>query len=370
MVLIYFIILIKTIRKRLVGGENLLVEMPKTGIMREDKENVMSIVSIETAGDHKFNVPHIRRSGGEELIQLLLEKAELSVDLFWRVRINKKQQCSGLTSPVSVIRYNEWGVYMMIKPGDNDSCHNVTLLVPKGLRSDDVFCKLKKVEKLLSRNWRWDKSMVNLVNQPETEVTTTIINEVKKDVRVVEEEPLVEDIVTANQKFDLGGYMKEIKNIKAICRGVYSLNHIIGKENNKNFMEELCKILGIELTSHQGGAMMRAIVARGLACRRVNSNNVLIGYDLTNKGLELAEINSIQSTAVSVNNDNCAKIIRELGTVAQDIVSASVRLQEIHQEREQLEERLAVLKKEEQEICQLIGESEINKFVTNLRFLI
>lgn len=111
-------------------------------------------VTIESAGDHAFNMPHLKRSGAENLILLLLKKAGFKEDVLWRVRVNKKLKCSGETQPVSIIRQNEWGVYVKLKPGDNDTCHNVTLLVPSQFDSEKVCEKLKSVEKSFSRNWR------------------------------------------------------------------------------------------------------------------------------------------------------------------------------------------------------------------------
>lgn len=110
-------------------------------------------VNLEAAGDHQFDMSHLTRSGAEELVELLLEKAGLNQNL-WRVRVNKKQPCSGMTTPISVVRCNEWGIYIRMKPGDNNTCHNVTLIVPAGLKVNKVFPRLKALEKSFNRNWK------------------------------------------------------------------------------------------------------------------------------------------------------------------------------------------------------------------------
>lgn len=135
----------------------------------------MSVV-IESAGDHGFDLPHLKRSGGEELIQRLLEKAGFETSIEWRVRVNEKQPCSGMTPPVTVIRYKEWGVYLRIKPGDNNTCHNVTLLISGDFTASEVYSKLDSVRKSFNRNWRKAESVIKTSDRSEivAEVSTQV----------------------------------------------------------------------------------------------------------------------------------------------------------------------------------------------------
>ncbi len=320
----------------------------------------MPTVSIESAGDHGFDMAHLRRSGAEDLLQLLLEKAGFYENLIWRVRVNEKQPCSGMTPPVSVVRYKEWGIYVRIKPGDNNTCHNVTLILPEriGFKSDQVFSKMKTVEKAFNRNWRKVEAVlpVTVINNGAvlTEETKELITEVSDDV--------ISAVV--NEKFDVQGFLKDVDNVKAICISLY---HMEMEEfsDTSEFMNRLCQNLSISITGRQGGAMMRSVMNRGL-CQKAFVGSRHVGYCLTRKGRDTIKTEvSLPAMPVNVEQPKLdrAQVIRDLGNIAQDIVSASVRLKEIQAERVAIYQKLAVLDREEKDICELVGEGEIGTFL-------
>src|SRR5262245_24038492 len=118
-----------------------------------------SEVVIESAGSHVFDLGHLRRQGGEELVQIALRLAGYDRSL-WRVRVEKKVTCNSETKPLTVVGWKPWCCYLKIKPGDNNSCHYCSLLMPDGYRGADVYAEMKRVEPMLDRNWRnvaWEK---------------------------------------------------------------------------------------------------------------------------------------------------------------------------------------------------------------------
>jgi hypothetical protein len=112
-------------------------------------------VRLESAGSHAFNLGHLRREGGEELVERLLANAGFADDRTWRLQVQKKRLCNSETPPVRVVDGpKKWAVYLKIKPGDNNSCHYCSLLMPDGLQGQTVYHALKAVALTFGRNWR------------------------------------------------------------------------------------------------------------------------------------------------------------------------------------------------------------------------
>lgn len=221
-------------------------------------------ILIESAGDHKFDIRHLCQSGAENLIRFLLVQAGYRRNLLWRVRVNEKQPCSGVTAPLSVIRYNEWGVYVRIKPGDNNTCHNVTILVPQslGVRTDILFNKLKVIEKSFNRDWQKTDIIPKIITTPNGLSEATV---------------------------------KLLKDQFSISERIYDIEE---------------------------------------------------------------EIPTLKESR--------ADSIRRLGPAIKDIFQVSTRLQEIHDQKMALQEKLHVLVKEEEEICNLLDEGKTGRIISIL----
>ncbi len=113
-----------------------------------------AIVALEAGGDHQFDLGHLRRQGAVRLILLLLERAGYRKPVPWRVRIEKKIVCGGETRSVTVVGAKPWCCYLKVKPGDNDTGHFCSLLMPDGYRGETVYEALKDAEDEVNRAWR------------------------------------------------------------------------------------------------------------------------------------------------------------------------------------------------------------------------
>ncbi len=122
---------------------------------RENRSTLVPTpIPIEAAGTHQFDLGHLRRSGAGRLIRMLLDEAGFPVLLPWRLRIDKKIHCGGQTRAVTVVGSKPWCCYLKIKPGDNDTAHLCSLLMPDGYRSESVYEALKNAEDAVNLAWR------------------------------------------------------------------------------------------------------------------------------------------------------------------------------------------------------------------------
>jgi hypothetical protein len=348
-------------------------------------------VIIESAGDHGFDLAHLRRSGGDTLVKFLLQKAGFDIQPEWRVRVNEKQHCSGMTPPVSVVRYHEWGIVLRIKPGDNNTCHNVTMLFPSGLKAAEVFHKLRSVEKGFNRNWRKMPNLgkkMTLPNQQEEiqvtpakiveeapQVVTTLVP-VEISEKVVEVSEKVAETVEDALKLDVTDFLSKQENIKAICLHIYEMEEMQNApwQNSVEFTAELCKRLGVVASnSRQAGAMMRTVIFRGF----VNKTFVgakQIGYALTHKGRDFIKVDLYPELTVTdpekvqekkAQVSVTPQTLREIGPLAGDIFHLSSRLKDIEAERKQLQLKIDALNQEEEELC-VLHNQEIESFLSRI----
>jgi len=319
----------------------------------------------------------------------MLEKAGFYEQVPWRVRVNEKQQCSGMTPPISVIRYKEWGVFIRIKPGDNNTCHNVTLIIPVGLKANEVYQKLKTIEKSFNRNWRKVENTVPVPTLNGFNGVSEIGDDTSLDAAeaVLQEELLNEEAVE-NKRLDVQSFLSNNDNIKAICLSIHAMEttDYASRKDTSQFMSSICQNLSISLTGRQGGSMMRSIMNRGLA-RKVHEGKYHVGYLLTRKGKDLIKDDLLpsQPPIASVAKEeevvavveagkkqpeplktNRADLILKIGPIAQDISHASARLKEIGVERGEHQKKIEALDKEEQEICELLESEEIERFLADL----
>lgn len=327
-------------------------------------------VLLETAGTHSFDLAHMLRSGAQELVQQLLEKAGFKEDAPWRVRIDKKQPCSGLTSPVSVTGYKMWGISIRIKPGDNNTCHTTTIMPPPGLICPSIYRKIKAIEKSFNRNWRKKETMIvtaPAVNGHKPVEIDRRIEEkpIEISTKPVEVEKPKEPIVIVGYKppqpvvkkevFNTHKYLGVVDNVRYVLLAVQSLEQEAFAKPG-TFSEKVLSILGIPATKRHVGQMLRSCVSRGWLRNRP------FAYKVTSAGIEY--INSKAQTAV--RKTDRAALLRSVGEVARDITDASSRLVAIHEEKIKLQESLKALESEEAEICSLIENVEVEDILSRL----
>src|SRR5205809_822184 len=89
-------------------------------------------IVVDAGGSHQFDLGHLRREGAVPLVRLLLETAGCDGPALWRVRVEKKVACTATTRPVAVLGNKPWCCYLKIKPGDNNTAHFCSLLMPDG----------------------------------------------------------------------------------------------------------------------------------------------------------------------------------------------------------------------------------------------
>lgn len=327
-------------------------------------------VKLESAGTHQFDMGHLRRSGAEELIQLALEKASLFADEEWRVRVNEKQKCSGMTPPLTVTGQKPWCVYMRIKPGDNNTCHNVSLILPTGHKAERIFVQLKGIEKGISRNWRKVESKVVATKEPPVkqhvpQVAEPLFETPVEDILKVSEKVATIAAPTPAKRFDLAKWLKSHQNIRTLLVEIGKLEY--AKLNDKReFMNRLTGGANLSINPKQGGAMMRSLMTRGYV-EKVGSGLKVVGYKLTDAGKrEIGVAVPLPPPPPPKRAVNRTALIREAGTVLTEIHKASERLSEITRDREMLLNKIRQLDEEEAQICKLLDGAEVEDLIARL----
>jgi hypothetical protein len=263
---------------------------------------VLSPITIEAAGTHRFDIPHLRREGAERLLRLLLQTAGLPLHLRWRVRIDKKITCGPQTRPISVYGYEAWRCSLKIKPGDNNTAHLCSLIMPAGYVGGSVFHDLKSVEQLVNRAWRGDETTEELEtpmsNEDATEDQKLEDGQAAASPSVCEEEspPASEPEVLIPEPAEeeetngsvLRGWSHDPDKVRltllAIAEGQRDC-----KEDIDVFVETLTDKMGWHgLRRKQIGGIFTALVRRGLIIRLMNGSRAL-GYGLTPEGEKLIE---------------------------------------------------------------------------------
>lgn len=330
----------------------------------------MPKVILESAGTHGFDMRHLRRSGAEELIAKALEKANITSPHPWRVRINEKQNCSGATQPFIVTGYKPWCIYMRIKPGDNNTCHNVSLIVPTGVLAEKVYNQLSTIQKTLSRNWRKvetvDSSTVMTSVFPPSfnldsvlQVSKEVVEEVAA-VMVPEEETVVATLPqkeeTVKKKPVVAKWLKNENNIKCLLLEVYNIEQL-PPIDHKHVMKIVCKGTGLSLSYFEFLAMMKNVIQKGYVNKK-GENGEYAGYSLTELGRQ--QIAELLDTAPESRVTKLRKFSKVVGTV----YTASQRLLAIETEREVLQQKLKALDAEEVELCKVLDNKGIENLVS------
>jgi uncharacterized Zn-finger protein len=368
-------------------------------------------VTIESAGTHAFDLGHLRRQGGPELIELLLLRAGLRTDLHWRLQVQKKLFCNGETPPVRIVdEPKKWAVYLKIKPGDNNSCHYCSLLMPDGLQGRDVYFSLKKVEQVLDRNWRYkaldkvngtspdrereEAAAVEPVPAPEvctTEEPAAAPADSPEPAPLPPEPaepppaflppppaaatPLTESSAMPPPK-DLPkptgaarGWVSDPERIRLLLLAIHEINQK-GSYPQEQFVQLLCQQLSLDgLNRYEIGGLFTALVRKELVVRVVRGTRPF-GYTLTDEGRLLIKDLTVPPPPPPppprVEERDLTEVLRGFGTLAQKLVEATQRLEGIASREAELNSEIDRLRKERSEIVRLLDNADVQKTLRGL----
>jgi hypothetical protein len=371
-------------------------------------------VTIESAGDHVFDLGHIRRQGGEELIRLLLEKAGLDLGLPWRLQVQKKIICNGETAPVRVVgEPKKWAVYLKIKPGDNNSCHYCSLLMPDGIQGPAIYPALKKLEQELDPNWRFRVAKPSSVAQPVppapssdepapagsasadtaaearpagpeacAEVPTQTEPSAPAETPAADPppaDPTPPEPAPAERgaRGSVRGWLGDAEKTRLFLLALHEINAPGQWYPQDEWVEHLCKRLGWEgVNRYEVGGVLTSFVRKNYIIRRLRGTRPF-GYDLTEEGQKLiadllrpAAAPPVPAPAAPRSGTDAAQIIRSFGAIARRFVEANARLEEIANREADLLTELELLRQERDEICQFLNESEVQSVLGSVARLV
>jgi hypothetical protein len=364
-------------------------------------------VMIESAGSHAFDLDHIRRQGGEELVRRLLSEANLSTDLPWRLQVQKKLNCNSETPPARVVAApKKWAVYVKIKPGDNNSCHFCSLLMPPGLQGEAVYAALRKASLDLDRNWRIRSvetfgaqlpeeasASINHPEAPEAQVEApeeaAVENVPEKSIMPEMErpEPIVhaaqaaataaaQAAATAAASRNSGGtgkgWLSDPEKTRLLLLTIREIDKD-GPFPQDRFAELLAERLGwTNATRYEVGGIFTALVRKNLIVRKFRGSRPF-GYELSQEGHQLLE--ELTPAAPPPSPIPAApppptadpfEVIRSFGSVAKRFLDANARLEQIEARERELEEEMEMLRDERAEICAFLEDPAVQKVLSSL----
>ncbi|MBI1916477.1 MAG: hypothetical protein HYS12_17345 [Planctomycetes bacterium] len=344
-------------------------------------------VVIEAAGDHAFDLGHLRRQGGEELLLRLLHEAGLD-DRRWRLRVEKKVACGAETRPVTVVGFKPWCCYVKIKPGDNNSGHYCSLLMPDGLRGEAVYEALKGAEERIDRNWR---------NGPKEPMELARLASVAPDDRGAEapaapgpDEP-AEDVaapggtgtsgppVEEPGRGDLRSWGKEPEKIRLVLLATHEVEQAGPWPARDDFVSAVADRLGWKDVDRHAIGRVFAVLVRGKYLCQARRGSRGAGYTLTDKGRQLIQDLMAPPTPPTPPTPppapappvSAAAVVAEqlsqgLEGFAQRFTEASQRLRAIRSRRAELLAEITQLDEEARGLEQLLGNAEVHALIRRL----
>lgn len=299
-----------------------------------------AIVSVESGGSHQFDLGHLRRQGAVDLVRLLIQTGGYRQQRTWRVRVEKKISCGAQTLPVTVVSAKAWCCYLKVKPGDNDTAHFCSLLVPDGYRGEAVYEALKDAEERVNRAWRdgFDGEVVpvdytepSAPNGPRPEARPrdpelSRLEAAREAARLLfdtppraapapaaaghggeapepvpeaaappeadepagagEEEPGGEEAAS-----ELLGWTQDLDKVRLTLLAIHEVNGEAEVKDQEEFVSALAAKLGWEgLRRKQIGGIFTAFMRRGYVCKRRRGDNPRsqpVGYALTAEGRQI-----------------------------------------------------------------------------------
>ena len=338
-------------------------------------------VEVYAAGDHFHSDP----KGAAELVEMLLSKAGYTKDLAWSCRIDKMKHCDSLSPPIRVIGYKDFGIYLRVKPGQNDTKdHQMTLLIPdgSGYSAENLFNQLKGCCKSISRHWRQEIRNVRLeetvtVATPQQEVTVPSIPLAIRDEPPAGDAPqepgLAEEASDEQAELDfshLRGIINKPDKLKFVLEKIQKINDG-GRSRTKN---DFIKALQheCEWNNHLLRTVSRVIseLLKFEYIEEIRSGTAIIGYDLTAAGNALRinrPIHELQQQPPEPEQEiDLGLLLRQFTTKAQELADVGRRLDSIEEERVKLRQQLAALDAEYDRLAAIIKNKEFAPAIKRL----
>lgn len=354
-------------------------------------------VTIETAGDHSFDLGHVQREGGTDLIASLLEAAGVDRRKRWRLRIDEKITCTSHTLPIHVTQPKPWCVYIKIKPGDNNTAHRCSLLVPDGSDkgyAKELYEKLKLVEGTVNDEWRGKRRtstpepepVAKKIEEPEMPALadppsvrhpvhpiphdTTPILEEELEVELPEEEG---EWTPGPERFNAKKLLRDPEQVRLVLFEIYKLSKNPVIQTREHFMDAMRhNMKWQDASKHSTGAIVSSLLKADYLMQ-VMVGAKIVGYALDEKGTRLVQ-DLIEKHEAAKHAQHVppkpaidtTKVLQSLGKVGEWFHTASKRLVEIATEREMLQEQLDNLNKEEKQICSVVEDPKIQSVLIQL----
>jgi hypothetical protein len=298
-------------------------------------------VSIMSSGTHKFDLGLLRRQGAEDLVALLLEKAGI-FEGNWRVRIDEKKTCTNFTLPITVQSFKPWCIYIRIKPGDNNTCHNCSVLLPDQSPhqyAKTLYNKFKEVLGCVNSEWK-----PSLERKPKVTTTEPILleeQEVQEQVEIPFQEEVVKSTLSPKQ------LLRDPEQVRNVLFAVHKLSLLDSIKDQAKFMDLLrIEMAWQDASKHVTGSII-ANLLRNDYVEHLMVGKKIIGYALKEKGKRLIP-DFVDKPVVSFGTAN---IIKSLGKTGEWLVNAAKRLIAIDEEQEMCKMQLAALEEEKQSLC-------------------
>jgi hypothetical protein len=381
-------------------------------------------IILEAGGDHQFDLAYLRRQGAIRLVRLLLYVAGYRAALTWRIRVEKKIACGAEMRPITVVGAKPWCCYLKIKPGDNNTGHFCSLLMPNSYRGEVIYDALKAVEDEVNRAWREGAEEVQLMEEHETpasvesqrqvaarQVAEMLLGPPAADTAVevslttpstqggptegtasttapspsletppAEEEPPQDQGTNIESESEIGsnrllGWTKDEDKVRLTLLAIHELCRE-GKDTNLAlFVAALSDKLGWEgLRRTQTGAIFAHLKRRGYIYKRLRGT-IPLGYALTDAGrafihdlLPTGEAPPSGTATVSVPLASAGPtgLASALADLAQKYAAASQKLEENRARRAKLAAEIAQLDKEAAELGQVVEDPEIKELLQRL----
>lgn len=348
-------------------------------------------VVIESAGDHVFDLGHLRREGGEDLVCLLLREAGYD-DRCWRLRVEKKITCGAETRPVATVGCKPWCCYLKIKPGDNNSGHYCSLLMPDGLRGEAVYEALKGAEERIGRNWRNGLKVRPAAAEADRPAPETLPPEEEALPSDRSEpgflapgpEPAAEPVTASAGPAELAevpadgaarttlrNWSKDTDKLRLTLLAIHEVEQAGPWPSQAQFAQALVEKLGWQdFNRHEIGGVFTSLV-RGGHITGIRQGSKALGYTLTDRGRQFigdlltAGADKAEPVAPAPAADPAQLMLAFTG-FAQRFADASQRLQANRTRRAELAAEIATLDAEARELGQLLGNPEVQALIQRL----